>query len=185
MKQVRIEPHAPHTKLYLTVENQRALLDASCSISLGNLLSRLILSTGIHPAVLSKPNRFSLQFDDTYYSYKRPKSLHPVSGAWSTAMRENDILLSLRGYLGRSTRYYQSWLEVQGKRANAAQRLGPLQLRHTYFVNKARLGTDAFTIAHASGTSIRTIMRHYTVGMAESKRLTDDERRFLEWLMDP
>jgi hypothetical protein len=173
----------PRTKLYLGIAQQRALISTDPQ-GKGAMFSKLILSTGMHPAVISRPGQYQLQFNQDYYSYKRPKSYAPVAGHWSRAMRNPRLLLQLQRSLSKSCRSYSDQLARHGVRAGLPQRLGALQLRHNYFKNRAVLGMHPFDIAHGAGTSLKTIMRHYTVGMGERQLLTDDDMTWLRWLME-
>lgn len=173
----------PRTKLYLTVAQQRGLVSTDPQ-GKGAMLSKLMLSTGMHPAVISRPGQYQLQFNIDYFSFKRPKSFAPVAGHWSRAMRNPRLLQQLSKSLGKSCRSYSEQLARHGVRCDLPQRLGALQLRHNYFKNRAILGVHPFDIAHGASTSLKTIMRHYTVGMGERSTVSEEDLLWLRWLME-
>jgi hypothetical protein len=99
-------------------------------------------------------------------------------------MKESGVVQVLAHATGRSPEYYAEVVSQVAQEEGIPGRTAFLRLRHTHIVNLARLGYDAFTISHRTGTSLSSIGRHYTVGMAEAKRLTDEERGYLTWLID-
>ncbi len=151
----------------------------------GQALVMCILSTGMHPSVLSRPDDFALDITPDYYSYMRPKTLKPVSHPWSRLMASTDGWLTIKDLLGSHRSWYHAECARIGSEAGIPFKVGPNMLRHEMFSNLARIGYDPFTISHRAGTSLDTIGRYYTVGMADAKRLTPTELAFLQELMDP
>jgi len=153
---------------------------------LGRATSRLMLSTGVHPVVLEQPEKHALQWDEFYYSYRRPKkkSNNLVQGVWSAAMREPGVLDTIGSKLGRSKRWYLHCVVEAGKDAQLSGILNLNQLRSTMFVNRARLGHHILDISHSTSTSMPVIAQNYTFGMADRKRLTQSELDWLSWLME-
>jgi hypothetical protein len=98
-------------------------------------------------------------------------------------MKEGELRKDLKRLKNKSVGYL--WLLVKDfGEEQGVKGLCPLQLRHTHYVNRARLGHNAFDISHGSGTSLNTIHQYYTVGMGQSKGLSEDDREFLAWLME-
>lgn len=165
---------------FLTVEQQRLLVEGK---GFPTALCRLLLSTGMHPSVLTQYDVCRLTFDSDQYSYQRPKTRRKIIGLWSRAMREPGMLEEIVRNVGCSRVWYY---QVVARRiaTKCMTRGSPLTLRHTYFVNRARLGHNVLDIAHSAGTSMDTIYRYYTVGMGDAKRLSEDDLEFLRWLME-
>lgn len=172
--------------MFLSVEEQVRLTGppGHATDQLSVALCRLGLSTGIHPAVWSRPHEYGLRLSSNYLDYSRPKTLKRVTIPWSTAMRESGVLTVLARATGRTPEYYAQLVSGLADERGVPGRTAFLRLRHTHIVNLARLGYDAFTISHRTGTSLSSIGRHYTVGMAEGKRLTEGERAYLTWLTE-
>ncbi len=177
------KPKNPRKKYPLTVEQQRKLIDKAE----GKVKAILVffISTGAHPSVLSR-KEYSLDLDDeTYYSWNRPKTNAEVAQTYPKALQDKELRKALSSKRTRGkdpTRYWQI-IRKLGEEVGI-KGLCPLQLRHTHFANRARLGHDVFSIAHGSGTSLNTIGKYYTIGLGESKKLSEEDRRFLEWLME-
>lgn len=173
-------PKTSREKLPLSVESQKKMIGKAEGKE--KTLVILMLSTGMHPRVLSQKS-YNLTWDKDYYSWNRPKTLKKLRGSWSKAMKEGDNLGHLNKLRGRTPqRLWQIIDELGGKCGLTG--VCPLQCRHTHFVNRARLGHNAFDIAHGASTDLNTIYDYYTIGMGESKKLSDEDRRFLEWLME-
>jgi len=173
-------PKKPREKFPLSVEQQRKMIEKAGTRE--KALIVFLLSTGAHPSVLTE-KAYNFDWTEQYFSWNRPKTLEKVRGSWSRAMREDDLYKELRklrsktpGYLWELVRDIGNGVEVKG--------VCPVQCRHTYFSNRARLGHNAFDIAHGAATSLDTIYDYYTIGMGEAKKLSDDDKRFLEWLME-
>jgi hypothetical protein len=190
-----MEP-VPRSLLPLSVADQIALLaelptaQDDGELGQGRAVAALILSTGMHPCVISQPLKYLYTADGHYYSYRRAKTRKPITGSWSSMLADHGPDgLTLAAWLmehksGRTTRWYNHVTALAGEAAGILGRLGPLRLRHTHFVDLARLGYDPYTIAHRTGTSPDTIWSYYSVGMAEMKRLTEHERTWLDWLLE-
>lgn len=174
-------PKYSRAKLPLTVEAQRKLLGKAEGEV--RALFLLMLSTGMHPKVLSQTKKYGLTWDNTYYAWKRTKTMKPVQGAWSKAMRDGNTLQDLWEMKGHSRQWYHRVLRELGKEAGVAG-LCPLQLRHTFFVNRARLGHNAYDIAHGAATGMEVIYNYYTIGMGEAKALKPEDREWLQWLIE-
>ena len=186
----------PRNLLPLSVPDQVALLTGletapdDGELGQGRAISALILSTGMHPCVLADPTKYLFTQDKHYFSYKRAKNKKPIMGSWSHMLsdRGSDDESLAEWVMGqksrKSTRWYNHVIALAGESAGIIGRLGPLRLRHTHFVDLARLGYDPYTIAHRTGTHPDTIFSYYTIGMNESKRLTDHERTLLDWIME-
>ncbi len=172
-------PKRSNEKYPLSIDEQRRLIDNA--VPRLRTLVVFMLSTGAHPSVLTDRG-YSLDWTKDYYSWNRPKTFKKVRGSWSRAMREQD-LKELRKIRSKTGGYYWELIKDLGDSVGL-KGLCPLQLRHTHFVNRARLGHNPFDIAHGASTSLETVYDYYTLGMGESKRLSDDDRHFLEWLME-
>ena len=153
--------------------------------SLSVALSRLALSTGIHPCVLAQPQVYRLSFSAEYIDWCRPKSFKRVTLPWSKAMKQDGVFEALTPKVKRSSTYYAQVISQAAEDAGIQGRTAFLRLRHSHIVDLARLEYNPFTITHRTGTSLGSIGRHYTVGMAEAKRLTGAEKAYLEWLIEP
>lgn len=173
-------PKTSREKFPLSVEIQRKLIDKAEGKTKALLV--LMLSTGMHPRVLSK-SKFKLTWNQDYYSWNRPKTMNKVRGNWSKAMRDGDLYAELNKLRNRTPQRLWQIIDDLGDSIKVTG-LCPLQLRHTYFVNRARLGHNAFDIAHGAATDLKTVYSFYTIGMGESKKLSQDDREFLEWLME-
>jgi len=174
-------PKNPRPKLPLSVNQQRDLLKGD--LDFPKALIRMILSTGMHPCVFERPDQYGITWNDKYYTWVRPKNNKAIQGNWSKAMQEPGILDILKTKMKRSREWYFMIVRDRGKEVGI-KGLCPLQLRHAYFVNRARLGHNAFDISHGAGTGMDVIYKHYTIGMGESKSLSQEDRGFLEWLME-
>jgi len=170
-------PKSSRKKLSLSVEKQRELIGKAAGKR--KLLIVLMLSTGMHPMVLGKD--CNLVWDESQYAFNRPKTKREIMGAWSRAMKEQN-LSQLRA-LRRTRQSLWQMVRDEGRKVGLPG-LCPVQLRHTYFVNRARLRHDAFSIAESAGTDLHTVYKYYTVGISESKALPDQDREFLAWLME-
>ena len=172
--------------VFLSVQEQEALTGppGHAVDQLSVALCRLALSTGIHPAVWSRPHEYGLRVSSSYLDYHRPKTFKHVTIPWSTAMKESGVLTVLAHATSKTPEYYAQLVSGHAEAAGIPGRTAFLRLRHTHIVNLARLGYDAFTISHRTGTSLSSIGRHYTVGMAEGRRLTEQERGYLAWLIE-
>jgi integrase len=142
----------------------------------------LFVSTGMHPAPLLHPERFRLHWNDKAATWCRPKSRRRVMVHWSRAMKPH--VRTLRDMKGKATMTVWSWVHKAGLAAGIPD-LSALRLRHTHFVNRARLGHDAYAIANSTGTSMRTVHRFYTMGHTDGRRLGPEDLKFLRWLMEP
>ena len=171
-------PKTSRKKLSLSVEKQRELI--SKAEGKRKLLLLLMLSTGMHPRVLSN-DKCNLTWDKSQYAYNRPKTKREVMGAWSVALKEENLdqLKALR----RTRQSLWQMVKEEGEKVGISG-LCPVQLRHTYFVNRARLKHDAFSIAESAGTDLHTVYKYYTIGISESKALSDSDIEFLAWLME-
>jgi len=168
--------------LPLTVEEQRTLIRESNDTERALVL--LILSTGMHPAVLSK-EKYNFTFTNDYYQWIRTKKKknNIVRGSWSKMMREKGILEAVEELRGKSRQWYWIILSGLGYRVKIGS-LGPLRLRHTNFVNSARIGRDAFTISAMAATDLPTIQQYYTIGIQEMGILSDSDKAWLKELME-
>jgi integrase len=173
-------PKTSREKFPLKVEVQRRLIEKAEGREKALLI--LMLSTGMHPRVLSQV-KYKLVWTEDYHSWNRPKTNNKIMGNWSKAMREGDNLGHLNKLRGKTPQRLWQIIDELGERCKVTG-LCPLQLRHTYFVNRARLGHNAFDIAHGAATDLRTVYSFYTIGMGESKKLSQEDREFLEWLME-
>jgi hypothetical protein len=151
----------------------------------GEIATRLFLSVPIHPTVLEHPISYGLSMGLRYYSFHRAKTDKKVMGAWSAAMTDPAVIGRVLPLAGATRRWYHQLTSDHARDRGIAGLCGPLRLRHTYFCNLARLGTDPFSMAHRSGTGLGSIYQHYTVGMGESSLLSPEELKFLVWLMLP
>ena len=93
-------------------------------------------------------------------------------------MREDDALSELVKLRGLTPQRLWQIIEGLGQKVGI-KGLCPLQLRHTHFVNRARLGHNPFDIAHGAATDLQTVYTYYTIGMGESKSLSKEDRAFL------
>lgn len=141
-----------------------------------------MLSTGMHPKVLSDP-AYGLTFNDNYYEWNRPKTHKVVKGAWSKAVKEGNVLNTLRKMQGCSRQWYWQLLKAAGERAGI-KGLCCNQSRHTFFVNLARLEYNPYDIAFKSATDFKTAYGFYMTGMGEGKSLPKEDKKFLKWLME-
>lgn len=175
-------PKTSREKFPLTVEAQRKLLEAADPRERSLII--LMISTGMHPRVLALKS-YNLMWSSDYYSWNRPKkrTQNKVQGAWSRAMREGDTLGHLSKLRGRTPQRLWQIVKAVGDRCRI-KGVCPNQLRHTHFVNRARLGHNAFDIAHGAATDLKTVYSYYTIGMGESKTLTQEDREWLGWLME-
>lgn len=179
---------ASRSLLFLSVQEQMRLTGRQHDGPVSDLsvaLSRLALSTGIHPCVLAQPQVYRLSFSAQYIDWCRPKTFKRVTLPWSKAMQEPGVFESLTPKVHRTSTYYAEVVSRAAEHAGIKGRTAFLRLRHSHMVNLARLGYDPFLITHRTGTSLGSIGRHYTVGMAEAKRLTGEEKDYLEWLIEP
>jgi hypothetical protein len=174
-------PKTKRRKYPLTVNEQKKLIDNADKPTKALLV--FMLSTGAHPIILTDKTYFLDLQHERNYSWNRPKTDKPVQGVWSKAMLEGSLFKELRRFARKKKG--TPWYLVSKLGAELGFKgLCPLQLRHTHFVNRARLGHNAFDIAHGAGTDLATIYTYYTVGMGESRSLTEDEREWLKWLME-
>lgn len=180
-------PSRSREKPPISVEQQVKLLEGlnTADPDLRQVVTLFFLSTGSHPAVLADPIRHDFKITPDYYSYCRPKSFTPITFRWSRMITQHTLWKVLRDNLGATIQYYGQLTADLGKEAEVPYRVGPNRLRHEMFCNLARLGYDPFTIKHRTGTSLNTIGRYYTVGLAESKILTPEEKAWLREVMDP
>lgn len=174
-------PRGGNITLPHTVEAQRKLVESTTGRS--RSLVVLFLSTGMHPAVLATPAAFSCAWDRDYVTWKRPKTLRPVTMAWSRAMKEGTALEDITALKGTTRQYLHSLVFTAGEEVHIRD-ANPRALRHDYFVNRARLGHNPFDIAHSSGTDLQTIYSFYTIGMNDGRRLADSELTWLKYLME-
>ncbi len=173
-------PKTSREKFPLSVADQQKLVKKAEDKEKSLLI--LMLSTGMHPRVLSNKN-CKLDWTEEYFSWNRPKTHNKLRGSWSKAMKEGDNLGHLGKLRGKTPQRYWQIIDDLGEECGITG-LCPLQLRHTYFVNLARLGHDAFSIAHGAATDLKTIFDYYTMGMNQMAKLTDEEREWLKWLME-
>ena len=179
------KPKNPRKKYPLTIEQQRKLIDRAEGKTKAILL--FFLSTGAHPSVLTdedKEYRLDLT-DDNYYSWNRPKTHREVQGRYPKCLQDKELRKTLNSKHTKGkdpTRYWQI-IKKLGEDVGI-KGVCPVQLRHTYFVNRGRLGHHIWDIAHGAATSVETISQYYTIGMGESKKLSKEDRGFLEWLME-
>jgi len=168
------------TKFPLDVQAQRKLIKKAEGKEKTLLI--LMLSTGIHPKVLAH-KRYGLEWDKRYYRWLRVKTMNEVMGAWSKAMRENGVLSGLVKLRGLTPQRLWQIVEGLGQKVKI-KGLCPLQLRHTSFVNRARLKHDVFSISQGAGTDLTTVANYYMIGLNESKSMSKEDRTFLRWLME-
>jgi integrase len=173
-------PKTSREKFPLSVEEQQKLVKKAEGKEKSLLV--LMLSTGMHPRVLSQ-KKFNLTWTEDYFSWNRPKTNKKLRGSWSKAMKEGDNLGHLGKLRGKTPQRLWQIIDELGEKCKISG-VCPLQLRHTYFVNLARLGHDAFTIAHGAATDLKTIYDYYTMGMSQMKALSEEDREWLKWLME-
>lgn len=164
-----------------TVDAQKKLVESATGPA--RSLVVLFLSTGMHPAVLATPSAFSCAWDANFVAWKRPKTLKPITMAWSAAMREGDALEDITHLKGLTRQYLHGLVSVAGNEAGIKD-ANPRALRHDYFCNRARLGHNPFDISHSSGTDLDTVYRFYTVGMNDAQKLSRADQDWLHWLME-
>lgn len=164
-----------------TVDAQRKLVESTTGPA--RSLVVMFLSTGMHPAVLADPSAFSCAWDADFISWKRPKTLKPITLAWSAAMREGDALEDITRLKGLTRQYLHGLVSSAGDEAGIKD-ANPRALRHDYFCNRARLGHNPFDIAHSSGTDLDTVYRFYTLGMNDGQKLQPEGAAWLKWLME-
>lgn len=172
-------------KLPLTVEQQRRLVKVAQSKGSGQpeTLLILMLSTGMHPKVLVD-ERYGFTWTKDYYTWKRPKTYKPITGSWSRAMMEMDNLDGrLKKLRGSTRQYYHQVLKYLGVEAGLVG-FCPLQARHTNFVNRARLGHNAFDISMSCSTDMKTIYDYYMIGAGECRALSQADKEWLQWLVE-
>jgi len=173
-------PKKTNEKYPLSVEEQRRLIEKADPREKALIL--FVISTGAHPSVLTD-RQYKLDWNDKYYSWNRPKTHRKIRGAWSRAMREDSLFKELRKLRSKTPGYCWELINSIGK-SIGIKGICPLQLRHTYFVNRARLGHNPFDISHGAGTSLQTVHDYYTIGMGESKAIPKQDRDYLSWLME-
>ena len=173
-------PKKTNEKYPLSVEEQRRLIEKADPREKALIL--FVISTGAHPSVLTD-RQYKLDWNDKYYSWNRPKTHRKIRGAWSRAMREDSLFKELRKLRSKTPGYCWELISSIGK-SIGIKGICPLQLRHTYFVNRARLGHNPFDISHGAGTSLQTVHDYYTIGMGESKAIPKQDRDYLSWLME-
>ena len=173
-------PKTTREKFPLSIDEQRSLIEKAQPREKALII--FMLSTGAHPSVLTD-RKYKLQWTDKYYSWNRPKSHRKVRGAWSRAMKEMTMYVELRKIRSKTSGYYWELINAIGKEIGI-RGVCPLQLRHTYFVNRARLGHHPFDISHGAGTHLKTVHDYYALGMGESKTLSTTDREYLSWLME-
>jgi hypothetical protein len=180
-----MNPSPRQTTSFFSVLEQKRLIDGDLDgqSGLGRALMRLSLSTGIHPIMLSDPERYAVHLGPKYYNWKRAKTSKRVEGVWSPAMLESEVLARIEANLGASVQWY-------GECAYAAERSAGLPYREpfrigrrTFFVNLARLDFHPLLISNSAGTGLSSIDRFYAVGWRERKQLTQEEKTWLSWLM--
>jgi hypothetical protein len=182
-------PKKSRVQFPLTVKQQRTILEPQIGDDGVDYtdhriraLMILSLSTGMHPKILSEPDRYGLTWTNDYFSWNRVKSRRQVQGAWSKAMREGQNLGYVKKLLGKDVSTYRK--AIGGYCEPMKVKMNMLTGRHTNFCNRARLGQDPFSIAHATGTSLKVIMQYYTIGVGEMGTLAEDDRAFLKWLCE-
>ena len=180
MPRKEYRPKTTRKKLPLTIEEQRNLLMKASEKEKALLV--LMLSTGMHPKVLSDRS-YGLTFNDNYYEWNRPKTYKVVRGGWSKAVKEGNIIATIKKMEGCGRQWYWELLKTAGLRIKL-KGLCPNQLRHTYFVNLARLQYNPYDIAAKSATNFKTAYEFYMTGMGEGKGLSDTDKDFLKWLME-
>ena len=173
-------PKRAREKFPLSIDEQRRLIEKAEPREKALII--FMISTGAHPVVLTD-RKYKLDWTEKYYSWNRPKSHRKIRGAWSRAMCEGDLLKELRKVRSKTPGYYWALISLIGLDIGI-KGVCPLQLRHTYFVNRARLGHNPFDISHGAGTSLETVHDYYTIGMGESKAMPDEDREYLSWLME-
>jgi integrase len=166
----------------LTVEQQRKLILSATDRQRPLII--LLLSTGMHPVVLSK-KKYEFSFTEDYYQWKRPKKLRNniVRGTWSRMMRGKGILEAVESLRGLTTQGYWYLVNDAGNKAGISP-VGPLRLRHSNLTNHARLNHDRYTTAAMAATSVDTIEQYYTIGINELGILTEQEKEWLKELME-
>lgn len=147
-------------------------------------LAIFFLSTGAHPSILSDPQRYQFYTDSSSYSWARPKTRRPVIGVWSQAMRQDIVQKTLSEALGTNRFKLYHQLSALGRHLGI-QCVGPLLLRHTNYVDRARLGHHILDIAHSTGTNMYTVYRYYTVGIQLAKATAEEDKNYLRWLIEP
>ena len=175
-------PKYSRTKFPLTVDAQKLLIESlkGKEYDSERTLTILMISTGMHPLVLAEPQIHALAWNPNYAEWKRPKTSVQIHVNWSLAMKE--VLPYLGALKGCTRQWYWDIVKSAGK-AGGISGLCPLQLRHTHFVNLARMGYSESDLRIESGTNQNTISHHYLTGLREIKRLTPEDKVFLEWLM--
>ena len=142
-----------------------------------------LLSTGAHPSVITEKQYHLDLSDKVFYAWNRPKTDKEVKGRWSKAMSEESRISDIKKFLRKKKGNPWYRISVLGDELGIPG-VCPLQLRHTHFVNRAMLGHNPFSIASGSGTSLGTIDSYYTLGIGGTKKLTEGDRKYLEWLME-
>jgi len=172
--------------MLLTVPQQMALLgagDYDGHAGKGRALASLVISTGVHPSVLAFPEDHDLEFTECYWSWRRAKTDAPLVNPWSPWMLRTDAVPVVQKLLGKTPQWLGELTAAAGRACALPGRVGFNRLRHTYFVNLARLGVDPWAISQMAGTHLDTIGRFYMVGKREAKVLSPAQVEWLQLVM--
>ena len=144
----------------------------------------LFLSTGIHPKCIAFPDEYKLSIGEYSMSWKRTKKKTEgtCTLSLSSAFRESRHTIEKK-LMGKSKVWLWTLVSRAGKRIEMT--LNARLCRHTALCNFVRLNKDIFYIRSATGTTLDTISGIYTIGIEDKKRMTQEERQWLEWLMEP
>lgn len=144
----------------------------------------IFLATGIHPKCLNYPDTYKFNIGEYSVSWNRTKKKSSANCrlVLSSAMTENLDTIKSK-IVGKSRVWLWKLVHDAGDRAKI--HINPRRCRHTALCNFVRLDKDIFYIRSATGTSLDTVSDVYTVGIEDKARMTEEEKEWLKWLMEP
>lgn len=129
---------------------------------------RLLLWTGMHPAVLSDPKQFELAISRGNLTWLRPKTLKRCLFQISPDMEET-IDTILHNDLGKDVRTYRNYIYTAAKAAGLKD-VSPLTLRHTATVLKLKKGARPEAVMRMLRCSSEVLWGHYAqIGSREEE----------------
>jgi integrase len=129
---------------------------------------RLLLWTGMHPAVLSSPKHFELAISRGNLTWLRPKTLKRCLFQIPSEMEET-INTILHNDLGKSVRTYRNYIYTAARNAGLDD-VSPLTLRHTATVLRLKHGERPEAVMNMLRCSSEVLWGHYAqVGNREEE----------------
>lgn len=142
----------------LTPEQAAALI-AAAPVGIAQRVVKLLIWTGMHPAVLAKPVKYEVQLSRGNLTWFRPKTMKRCVFPVPPELEET-VVVVLTSDLGKTTRTYQNYVYRAAKIAGLTD-VSPLTLRHTAAILRLRNHEPPEAVMRSLRCSSEVLWGHY------------------------